>query len=88
MWDDECMNDGKEKIEVSDLRLASLLVTLDFNLVDMERVNEKRINFLFARAERIEVVMSDYWAGAKISVSIQGLFNNQKMLKNRLYALK
>jgi len=64
------------------------LVTLRFNLVDMERVNEKRINFLFAPAEGIEQVISDFWTDIEISVSTQSLFNNQKMLKNRLYAFK
>jgi hypothetical protein len=82
------MKNVDTQIAISDLGLASLLVTLNFNLVDMERVNEKRINFLFAPAEGIEQVISDFWAGIKISVSTQSLFNNQKMLKNRLYAFK
>jgi len=76
------------KIEVSDLGLASLLSTLQFELVGLERANEKRINFLFARADGIEKIISNYWADAEISVAIQSLFNNQKLLKNRLYALK
>ena len=82
------MKNADTQIAISDLGLASLLVTLHFNLVDMERVNEKRINFLFAPAEGIEKVINDFWAGIEISVSIQSLFNNQKMLKNRLYAFK
>ena len=82
------MKDEKENIEVSDLGLASLLVTLHFELVGMERANEKRINFLFVQASGIEKIISDYWAGVEVSVSVQGLFNNQKLLKNRLYAFK
>lgn len=77
-----------EKIAISDLGLASLLVTLHFNLVDMERVNEKRISFLFEQVAGIEKIINDYWAGVEISVPAQSLFNNQKLLKNRLYALK
>lgn len=80
------MNDEKEKIEVSDLGLASLLVTLHFSIVCMERVNEKRISFLFARAKGIEKIISDFWADAKVAVPIQSLFNNQKLLKSRLYS--
>jgi hypothetical protein len=75
-----------ENIAVSDLGLASLLATLRFELVGLERVNEKRVNFLFAHAEGVEKVISDYWAGAKVLVSVQNLFFNQKTLKNRLYA--
>jgi hypothetical protein len=82
------MNDGKEKIEVSDLGLASLLVTLHFQMVGMERVNEKRISFLFAHDEGIEKIISDFWADVEIFVPIQSLFQNQRQLKNRLYAFK
>jgi len=82
------MNDEKEKVEVSDLGLASLLVTLRFELVGMERANEKRINFLFTQADGIEKVISDYWDGVEVSVSAQSLFQNQRQLKNRLYAFK
>lgn len=77
-----------KQIAVSDLGLASLLVTLHFNLVDMERINERRINFLFTNTAGIEQVITNYWAGLEITVSIQNLFNNQKLLKNRLYAFK
>ena len=78
----------EKTIGVSDLGLASLLATLHFEMVGMERVNEKRINFLFTQAEGIEKVISDYWAGVEVSVPVQSLFFNQKTLKNRLYALK
>lgn len=84
----ECMNDAKEKIEISDLGLASLLVTLHFSMVGMERVNEKRISFLFAPTEGIEKIISDFWSDAEVSVPIQSLFQNQRQLKNRLYSFK
>jgi len=82
------MNDARENIEVSDLGLASLLATLHFEMVGMERVNEKRINFIFAYSDGIEKVISDFWAGVEIPVPVQSLFFNQKTLKNRLYAFK
>lgn len=77
-----------ETEKISDLGLATLLLTLQFELVGLERADAKRINFLFCRTEGFERVVSDYWAGTEISVSIQSLFSNQKQLKNRLYALK
>ncbi len=76
------------KIAVSDLGLASLLSTLDFQVVGLKRVDEKRINFLFAHTGGIEKVISDYWADVEVSVKPQSLFNNQKLHKNRLYAFK
>lgn len=82
------MNDEKEKIKISDLGLASLLVTLHFQMVGLERANEKRISFLFAHAEGIEKIISDFWVDTEISVPIQSLFQNQRQLKNRLYSFK
>lgn len=80
------MDDAKKNIGISDLGLASLLATLNFELVELKRVDAKRINFLFAHSEGIEKVISDYWAGVEVSVPAQSLFLNQKTLKNRLYA--
>ncbi|HEY4505905.1 MAG TPA: DUF5659 domain-containing protein [Candidatus Paceibacterota bacterium] len=83
------MRDEKEKqVPVSDLGLASLLVTLNFELIDLERANEKRINFLFVWTEGIEKVISDFLGDAQITVPVQRLFQNQRQLKNRLYAFK
>lgn len=82
------MQKENQNISVSDLGLSSLLVTLHFQMVGMERVNEKRISFLFAQTEGIEKIISDFWADVEISVPIQSLFQNQRQLKNRLYAFK
>lgn len=82
------MKNEIKKIAISDLGLASLLVTLHFDLIGMERVNEKRINFMFVQTKYIERVVNDYWAGIETFISAQSLFNNQKILKNRLYSFK
>lgn len=78
----------QSNITVSDLGLSSLLLALQFQLVGLERVNEKRVNFIFTHAEGIDRVIGDFWADVEISVSVQSLFNCQKVLKNRLYAFK
>jgi len=82
------MKNTNKQIAISDLGLASLLVTLHFKLVDMEHVNEKRVGFLFEQTEGIKQVINNFWAGVEIYVSVQNLFNNQKMLKNRLFTFK
>ena len=78
----------KDTEKISDLGLATLLLTLQFKLVGLERVDEKRVSFLFLQGEGFDKAISDYWLGAEISVSVQSLFSNQKILKNRLYAFK
>ena len=74
--------------KVSDLGLATILLTLRFELVDLVRADEKRVHFVFRHGEGFDKAVSDYWAGIEIPISVQSLFANQKTLKNRLYALK
>lgn len=83
------MNDGKEKIEVSDLGLATLILTLGGELLGLEkRSDEKRVDFVFANTKEVEKTIEDFWQDKNVSVPIQTLFNNFRLLKNRLYAFK
>jgi len=78
--------ENKEKI--SDLGLATLLLTLQYELVGLERADEKRINFIFNRSDGFDEAVSNFWSNTEISISVQALFNNNKLLKNRLYSIK
>ncbi len=67
-----------------DLGLATVLITLDYNLIKLDKTNPKKIRFVFEEDKKIEKVMVDYW-NDKIKLPALSLFNNQKMLKNRIY---
>ncbi len=84
------MKEKKENlIFISDLGLASLLVTLDFEILELvKEVNSKRINFVFEKKGNIEKYISAYWNNRHIFIPIHNLFANQKMLKNRIYGIK
>lgn len=76
-----------QNVSVSDLGLVSLLATLNFQIVEMQRNdNSKRINFVFRKEVRIEEIIADFWADKKILVPIQTLFTTQRNLKNRIFA--
>jgi hypothetical protein len=79
---------AESQILVSDLGLAALLVTLQFELVGLERTNEKRVDFVFASTKELEKAVGDFWQDGNVNVPIQTLFNNFRLLKNRLYAFK
>ncbi len=68
-----------------DLGLAAVLITLKYELLELDKSNPKKIRFLFKRVMGIEQVISDYWDD-KIHLPAQSLLNNQKMLKNRIYS--
>ena len=67
-----------------DLGLATVLVTLDYKLIKLDKTNTKKIRFVFEEDAKIQKVMVDYW-NDKIKLPALSLFNNQKMLKNRIY---
>ncbi|OGC81168.1 hypothetical protein A2943_00765 [Candidatus Adlerbacteria bacterium RIFCSPLOWO2_01_FULL_51_16] len=78
----------ESQVAISDLGLAALLVTLQFELVSLERTSEKRVDFVFANSKEVERAIADFWEDKNVNVPIQTLFNNFRLLKNRLYAFK
>jgi len=67
-----------------DLGLATVLVTMDYELLELDRSTPKKVRFIFKREKNIEGVMADYF-NDKIKLPAQTLFNNQKNLKNYIY---
>ena len=74
-----------QKFSTFDLGLATVLVTLGYELLGLDKSNSKKVCFIFKREKNIEQLMNDYW-NDKIKLPAQTLFNNQKMLKNRIYS--
>jgi len=68
-----------------DLGLATVLITLGYKLLKLDKTNPKKVRFVFREEKNIEQAMLDYWNDV-IKLPAQTLFNNQKMLKNRIYS--
>ena len=68
-----------------DLGLATVLITLGYKLLKLDKSNPKKIRFVFKRERNIEQVIEDYFDD-KIKLPVLTLFNNQKNLKNRIYS--
>ena len=68
-----------------DLGLATVLITLGYELLELDRTNPKKVRFVFKEGKDIEKVMIDYF-NDKIKLPALTLFNNQKNLKNRIYS--
>jgi len=68
-----------------DLGLATVLITLGYELLELDKSNPKKIRFVFKREKNIERVMDDYFNN-EIKLPALSLFNNQKSLKNRIYS--
>jgi len=68
-----------------DLGLASSLISLGYELWNLEKTNPKKVQFIFKRGKGIDIAINDYWAD-RLKINARTLFDNQKMLKNRLYS--
>ena len=68
-----------------DLGLATVLVTLGYKLLKLDKTNPKKVRFVFKEGGNLEQTILDYWED-RIELPAQKLLNNQKMLKNRIYS--
>ena len=73
------------KFSTFDLGLAAVLVTLGYKLLSLDKSNPKKVRFVFKEEKGINDAMLDY-SNNKLKLPAQTLFNNQKMLKNRIYS--
>ena len=78
----------ENQVVISDIGLATLILTLGGELLGLEWSNERRVDFVFASTKEIEKASEYFWQDKTVSVPIQTLFNNFRLLKNRLYGFK
>ena len=74
-----------QEFSTFDLGLAAVLLTLKYELLELDRSYPKKIKFIFKRERNIEQVINDYFDD-KIELPAQSLLQNQKNLKNRIYS--
>lgn len=79
---------AETQITISDIGCATYALTLGGELLGLERSSEKRVDFVFASSDEIEQAVEDFLQNKIVSVPIQTLFSNFRLLKNRLYAFK
>lgn len=78
------ISNTQEVYTTSDFCLASTLLTLHFDLVDLNRSNPRRIVFSFSGKANMQDTLAKYWNNS-IDVSPQDFFDSQKRLKTRMY---
>jgi hypothetical protein len=74
-----------QEFSTFDLGLAAVLLTLKYELLELDRSYQKKIRFIFKRERNIERVINGYFDD-KIELPAQSLLQNQKILKNRIYS--
>lgn len=78
------MDKKQNKFTTSDLGLISALTACGFELVDMDKVNKRKITFSFKQIPELLEASQQYWAD-KLSISALSYFNAIKTVKSRIY---
>ena len=69
-----------------DIGLAAALVSLGYELWDVDKTNPRKSQFIFRRDDLIDNKINEYWDDT-LDLPARSLLDNQKMLKNRLYSV-
>ncbi len=67
-----------------DLGLAAALISVSYQLKDLDRANPKKVQFNFLNTTGIDEAVRDYFSD-KLDVNARTYFDNIKMLKNLIY---
>lgn len=78
-------NYQSEPFITADLSLASSLLTLGYEIWNLDKTNPQKAQFIFQRSSGLDLAVKQYWDG-KLRINPRLFFDNQKMLKNRLYS--
>ncbi|MEO6077378.1 MAG: DUF5659 domain-containing protein [Candidatus Andersenbacteria bacterium] len=73
------------KFSTNDFGLASTLLALEYELVQLDRTNPGKVQFIFQNIEGLENVIVSFWNNS-LCVSAQKLLSAQRNLKSRLYS--
>lgn len=71
-----------------DIFLASALITDGYTLLDMNlKPEHTKAQFVIRKEEGLEDSIEEFWDGT-LTLNARRLFENLRMLKNRMYAMK
>ena len=68
-----------------DLGCSAALISAGFELDSLDKENPRKVRFIFRRKVGIDEAVNDYFS-EKLKVSARAMFDNIKMLKNRIYS--
>jgi hypothetical protein len=77
---------SSERFLTYDIGLSAALATIGYELIDLEKSNIKKVQFIFMRDAGIDNAINDYWNG-NLKLDARTLFDNLKRVKNQIYSI-
>ena len=81
-------NESTSKGEVcatTEWGIAAAMLTADFELLNLDKSDPRKVKFVFSREENISKVADDFWSN-RLEQRVRTFWDNVKVLKNRLYS--
>ena len=69
----------------SDIGCSAALVSLGFEIISLDKEDPQRVRFIFHLTPELRSAIDSYWSN-QLTASARTLFENLKMLKNRIYS--
>lgn len=69
----------------SDLGLAASLTAAGFSVLELDKSNPRRIEFVFEDSQKLQTAISSYWR-KELMVPGMTLMESIKQLKSRMYS--
>jgi hypothetical protein len=74
-----------EYFSTFDLGCCASLISIGHKLISLDKDNPKKVLFIFTRNSELDNAVNAYWSG-QLQVDARALFDNIKMIKNRIYS--
>jgi len=78
------MNENTTLFRTADLAPAAALCVSRFGVASVDRIDQRKLAFVFERSNRLNETIEQYWRG-ELLVEPQAYFNQFKLLKARIY---
>ncbi|MDD5626002.1 MAG: DUF5659 domain-containing protein [Patescibacteria group bacterium] len=79
------LDDHKSYFYTYDLGCSAALISVGFELISLDKQDPHKVLFIFKRKVGIDKAINDYFSN-KLKVAARSLFDNIKMIKNRIYS--
>jgi hypothetical protein len=79
------LNNPKDYFTTFDLGCSAALISAGFELISLDKENPRKVLFIFKTKVGIEKAINDYFSD-RLKVNARTLFNDIKLVKNRIYS--
>ena len=75
-----------KQYQTTDLAFATCLISLDFQLLDIHKLDTNRVIFIFADSKPLQATIKAFWDNSLL-VNPKKYFDTLKGLKTRIYSI-